>query len=242
MTRNSAVHASLLAAVGAAGMCMLMAPMPGHPMGWLLPVAVALAAGLAVLTASIAWTACAHHRLTLRLRAAARSAIVAGVEVQELAGVESAFVAGLRRPDIFCSPRLSALLEPDELRAVLLHERYHQLDHAPAKMVVLEAMAPAMGAFRSGRAWLARCFASLEIAADRHALGQGTSRGALARALLKLAPMPTPGLGVGFASAIDLRLQALVEERPAELKPLPAVWLIAPIGAAALCLLLVLAI
>lgn len=242
MIRDSVVQASLLAAIGAAGMCMLMAPMPGHPMGWLLPVVVALGAGLAVLLGGIAWKAFRHHRLTRRLRAAATPATVAGMDVQVVAGVESAFVAGLHRPDIFCPPQLAVLLEPDELRAVLLHERYHQLDRAPAKLVVLEAVAPAMGTFRSGRAWLARCLASLEIAADRHALEQGTSRGALARALLKLAPMPTPGLGVGFASAGDLRLQALIEERPAVPPSFPPTWLLAPILAMALCLLLVLAI
>jgi Zn-dependent protease with chaperone function len=238
MTRTSAVRASLLAAIGAAGMCMLMAPMPGHPMmGWLLPIAVALGASMAVLSATIGWTAFGHHRLSLQLRAAATPAAVAGVDVQELAGVESVFVAGLRRPDIFCSPQLSALLEPDELRAVLLHERYHQLDRAPAKMVVLEALAPPLRAFQSGRAWLAFRLASLEIAADRHALDQGISRGAVARALLKLAPMPTPGLGVGFASAIDLRLQALVDERPARVPSFPPMWLSTLIVAAALCLL-----
>ena len=242
MTRGSAAHASMLAAVGAAGLCMLMAPMRGHPLGWLLPVFVALGVGLVLLLSSIAWTAYGHHRLTLRLRAMARSATVAGVEVQELAGVESALVAGLRRPDIFCSPQLSSLLEPDELRAVLLHERYHQLDRAPAKLVVLEAVAPALRAFRSGRAWLAIRLAGLEIAADHHALEQGTTRGALARALLKLAPMPTPGLGVGFATAIDLRLQALVDGRQADARSLPVAWLIAPMVAVAFCLLLVLPI
>ncbi|MGH9249981.1 MAG: M48 family metalloprotease [Acidimicrobiales bacterium] len=242
MTRTSTVHASLMAAIGAGGMCLLMAPMPGHPIGWLLPVVVALGAGLAVLLGRIAWKAFSHHRLTRQLRAAATPATLAGVGVKELAGVENAFVAGLRRPDIFCSPQLAALLEPDELRGVLLHERYHQLDRAPAKMVVLEAVAPVVGVFQSGRAWLAYRLASLEIAADRHALEQGTSRGALARALLKLAPMPTRGLGVGFASAVDLRLQALIEERPAEPASFAPTWLIAPIVAVALCLLLVLAI
>jgi Zn-dependent protease with chaperone function len=239
MTRDSAVQTSLLAAIGAAGLCMLLTPMSGHP-GWLLPAAVALAAGLAVLLASIARTAFGHHRLALRLRAMARPAMLAGVEVQELAGVESAFVAGLRQPDIFCSPRLSALLEPDELRAVLLHERYHQLDRAPVKLVVLQAVAPAMRAFRGGRAWLAFRLAGLEIAADRHALEHGTTRSALARALLKLAPVQAAGVGIGFTSAIDLRLRALVDQDPADARTVPRAWLIAPIAAAAFCLLLVL--
>ncbi|MBA2634875.1 MAG: hypothetical protein H0U86_18080 [Chloroflexi bacterium] len=240
MTLRSDTLVGVVAAVGAAGMCMLVTPIPGHPAGWLLPIAVALAAGLTVVVARIAWAAYRHHRLSLRLRATARPATLGAFEVQEVAGVDTAFVAGLRRPQIFCSPQLSGLLEPDELRAVLLHERYHQLDRAPARLVVLEAVAPALRAFRSGRAWLARWTAGLEIAADRHALRQGSSRGALARALLKLPPMQAAGIGIGFVSAIDLRLLALVDGQLAGAEPLPLTWFIVPIAAVAVCLLLVL--
>jgi Zn-dependent protease with chaperone function len=131
---------------------------------------------------------------------------------------------------------LGLRLEPDELRAVLLHERYHQLDRAPAKLVILEALAPALRAFRGGRAWLAHSIAAFEIAADRHALRQGSSRGALARALVKLAA-PQPGTGtIGFASALDLRLQALLDDTPAGASAFPLTWLIAPVAALALCL------
>jgi Zn-dependent protease with chaperone function len=218
---------------------MLMTPIPGHPAGWLLPFGLALAVGLAVLLASIAWTAHRHHRISLRLRATARQATLAEFEVQEVAGVESAFVAGLRRPQIYCSPQLSDRLEPDELRAVLLHERYHQLDRAPAKLVVLEAVAPALRAFRSGRACLAQLIAGLEIAADRHALGHGSSRGALARALLKLTPTQAGTVGIGFASAIDLRLQALLDGQPAYARTLPMTWILAPIAVVAFCVVLI---
>jgi beta-lactamase regulating signal transducer with metallopeptidase domain len=231
--------ASLVAAVGAAGVCVLMTPMPGHPAGWLLPLGLALAVGLVVLVAGIAWNAHRHHRISLRLRAAARHARLAEFEVQEVAGVESALVAGLRRPQIYCSPQLSDRLEPDELRAVLLHERFHQRDRAPAKLVVLEAVAPALRASRSGRVWLAQLMAGLEIAADRHALEEGSSRGALARALLKLAPMHAGGVGIGFASAIDLRLRALLDGQPPDKQVLLLPWLSAPIAALAVCILLV---
>lgn len=238
--RSRAEFISLATAAGAIGVCMLVTPLPGHPAGWLLPMAATLAAAVAVLLATVARSASRHHRLTRRLYALARPVTVAAVEVQELAAAESPFVAGLRRPSIFCAPQLSARLEPDELRAVLLHERYHQLDRAPAKLVVLEALTPALGAFQGGQAWLARRLADMEIAADRHALQQGATRGALARALLKLAPLPAGSVGLGFASATDLRLRALVDEQYADPRQLPPRWLLVPLAVAAFCLLLVL--
>jgi beta-lactamase regulating signal transducer with metallopeptidase domain len=126
MRANRPAVASVLSASAVVGMCMVMSPIAGHPAGWLVSILAALAAGLAVLLASVAWRAYRHHQLSLRLGAAARPASVAQVEVREVAGLESAFVAGLFRPQIYCSPQLAAKLRPEELRAVILHERYHQ--------------------------------------------------------------------------------------------------------------------
>jgi beta-lactamase regulating signal transducer with metallopeptidase domain len=236
MRANRPAVASVLSASAVVGMCMVMSPIAGHPAGWLVSILAALAAGLAVLLASVAWRAYRHHQLSLRLGAAARPASVAQVEVREVAGLESAFVAGLFRPQIYCSPQLAAKLRPEELRAVILHERYHQLDRAPARMVVLQAIAPALRPFQTGRVWLARWTASLEIAADQHALQQGSSRGALAGALLKLAPAEAGG--IGFTSATELRLQALVEEASQVAGPPRLAWLIAPVVAVIGCLLM----
>jgi len=231
---------SLIAAATAVALCMLVTPVAGHPAGWWLPAGLGLVVGVVVLSARIGWHAYRHHRLSERLRAISRPAVVGEIEIQELAGSPGAFVAGLWRPQIFCSPQLGGELQPDELRAVLLHERYHQLDRAPAKLVTLEALAPAVGMARSGRAWLARRIAALEIAADRHAVEQGSSRGALARALIKLAPMQAGGVGIGFASATDLRLKALVDEQPEQPGEVDLGWVLAPALIAILCVLLVL--
>lgn len=240
MTRPAAAVAGLVASAIVVGLCMVATPLPGHPAGWLLPAAVAIALGLAGISAAVIWRAYRHDRLTRQLRVIAHPAVLGGLEVEELAGVQGAFVAGLRRPSIFCSPDLSSELEPDELHAVLLHERYHQLDRAPAKRVVLEAVTPALTAIRVGRAWVASQMAALEIAADRYALAHGSSRGALARALLKLAPQPDM-VGIGFASATDLRLKALLEEHPQPKAELAVGWLLAPTIVAVLCVMLVLA-
>ncbi|MGH2489434.1 MAG: hypothetical protein ACRDFR_07440, partial [Candidatus Limnocylindria bacterium] len=101
-----------------------------------------------------------------------------------------------------------------------------------------EAMAPFL-TMDAGRAWLTRQMAALEIAADRHALAQGASRGALARALLRLQPLENAGgVGIGFATAADLRLQALLGETLEAPTGFP-VWLVGALAAAVVCLTLV---
>jgi Zn-dependent protease with chaperone function len=221
----------------AALLCMLVAPIPGRLSFAAGPAAIAATAGLAVLAAGFAWRGYRHQRLTGGLRARARPASLAGIAVHELDEADAAFVAGLLEPQIFCSPELTTSLASDELRAVLLHERHHQLDRAPAKLVLLETLAPLVGRLRGGADWLERRVAELEIAADRHAIRQGGSRPALARALLKLASAHSPtGVGIGFGRATDLRLRALLTEEDPRANRLPVAWLVAPVVAAAGCL------
>lgn len=239
MTRRGAAALSGLASAAAVGVCMLVTPVPGHPAGWLLPAIVGVASLSLLLAASVSWRAYRHHRLTLQLQRIAQPAIAHGIVVRELVGSNAAFVAGLRRPHIFCSPELAGSLTPDELRAVLLHERYHQLDRAPAKLVVIEALAPLVGRFDVGRAWLARRVAAFEIAADDHALRHGSSRGSLARALLKLAPAQAGSVGIGFASAVDLRLRALIDGKRRDSTQRLSLWLVAPLAVAAFCFVMV---
>lgn len=234
----SSVTLAAAASAAAIGLCMLLTPLALHPVGWLLALAAGVGVGAAALLGAVAWHAYAHHRLTVRLRAASRPRVVAEVEVQVLPTATVPFVAGMRRPQIFCAP-VNDRLAPDELRAVLLHERFHQLDWAPAKLVMLKAFASFIGGMPAGRAWLARRFAALEIAADKHAIEQGSSRGALARALLKLAPMRSGSVGIGFTSATDIRLRALLGEPAVSDGDADMLWVLAPILVAAACGLLV---
>ena len=232
-------HAALVGVTGASlavAACMLMLPVPGHLATWSVPMLGAAGGLIAAAAIPIAWRAHRHSRLARELTHLARPAELAGVEVQQLEGLDAAFVAGIRRPRIYCAPDLAHRLTRHELRAVLLHERYHQLDRAPAKLVVLEALTPLLRTLQAGRAWLAQRYAALEIAADRHALDHGVSRTSLARALIKLAPAQ-PGLGIGFASAADLRLAALLDgDTPPTAAP--AIWLAAPAAVAVICLVL----
>ena len=119
-------------------------------------------------------------------------------------------MAGLARPRIFCPADLAERLSERELRAVVLHERHHQLAHAPARLIILAALAPALERLEVGQRWVERRRAAIEIAADDHALGAGAGRPELARALLKLSPVGLDAGLPGFASVSELRLRHLV--------------------------------
>lgn len=223
----------------AVAFCVAVTPVPGHPRDAFLPAgAMILAAGI-VVAAHTARRAYRHHRLCRALTSMGRPATIAGVPVHELPEARGAFVAGLRRPRIFVSPDIKISLAPDELQAVLRHERYHQIDRAPARLVLLEGLAPLLRLLPAGAAWLARRLADLEIAADRYALSQGSSRRALALALLKLGQRPQqPSFGIGFASATELRLRALMEGHTAEPRLRIVPWLAAAGAGVVACLLL----
>jgi beta-lactamase regulating signal transducer with metallopeptidase domain len=230
---------SAFAAAVVIGACMLASPIPGHLPGLLLPISVVTASTLSALAVLIVRRAYRHVRLHRELLRHSRKVTVDGIEIEELTGVEGAFVAGLLRPHIFCSQGLDLEFPPEEVQAILLHERYHQLDRAPAKLVPLDAMAPLVAGLRVGQVWLTRRIAALEIAADQYALRHGASRGALARALFRLQPADSASLvGIGFATVADLRLQALLEETP-DASMLPSVGLVVSMAIAALCLTLI---
>ena len=173
---------------------------------------VAFAAVAAVIFGSIGLHVLAHHRVSRSLQRGARAAFLVEHEVGLVRGIGAALVAGIRRPRIYCSEDLVARLAADELRAVLIHERHHQLVHAPARLVVLSALAPFLGLLGPGSAWLERQRAGIEIAADEHALRNGVTRATLARAILNLRETSPPFSLAGFATAGDLRLRALLGE------------------------------
>lgn len=165
-----------------------------------------------VVVASVAIHAVLHHRVSGRLRRQARPVVLADRPVGLVPGIGAAVVAGIRRPRTYCSDDLVARLDTEELRAVLLHERHHELAHAPARLVVLSALAPFLGRTGPGSRWLERRRAAIEIAADRHAVGNGTTRATLARAILKLRETPAQLSLAGFGAAGELRLRALLGE------------------------------
>ena len=186
--------------------------------GWApsLPLTASIVTGVVVaLLASTVVQMRRHHRLARSFEDAAQTTWLSGHEVRLVPGLTSPCVAGLARSRIYCPPDLAVRLRADELRAVILHERHHQLAHAPARLVLLAALQPVLVRVPGGWAWLERRRASLEIAADDHAIRNGAHRPSLARALIKLSP-ERPGLRLaGYASASELRLRHLTGEASA---------------------------
>lgn len=234
--RAGAGGAPLATAAGLIAICLLVPMAPTSCPAWPLPVAwpgscaatalsipagalaavLLTAAAIAVmLVGSVLHQGLVHRRLSKTLDALARPATLADHLVGLIPGLRNPVVAGIRRPRVYCSDDLAARLDSDEVRAVLLHERHHQLSFAPARLVILSGLAPIVGRVVYGHAWLDRQRALLEIAADEYALRSGASRAALARALLKLqvaTPAPTTA---GFATANELRLRVLLGDPPA---------------------------
>lgn len=207
MRRSLRVGAGTFAAIAA---CMLA---PASGMGGAgHPVLLTGLAAVIVLLVAISREAWRHHRLAASLARLAYPATIEGHSIALVPGLGAALVAGLRHPRIFCADDLPRRLDAEELRAVILHERHHQREGGPARLVLIGALAPVLGRFESGRAWLERERARIEIAADVYALNSGASRSALASALVKLASSPTMRVAPGFASAVDLRVRALLGE------------------------------
>lgn len=173
----------------------------------LLVVGGLLAIALLVAIAREAWR---HERLAASIARLAIPATIGERSVGLVPGLGAAVVAGLRQPRIFCADDLADRLDAEELRAVILHEHHHQLEGAPAQLVLIGALTPVLGRLEAGRAWMERERARLEIAADAYALASGASRPALASALVKLSSSPGLSVAPGFVSAADLRVRALL--------------------------------
>lgn len=181
----------------------------GTGIGTVLSAVVFAIAGVAV--GLFLRVATVHSWLTRRLRHRSVEGQVAGTAIRRGPLGGSVFVAGLARPAIFCDDRLLDELTAEELRAVALHERAHQIARDPLRTAAVAAIAPLLGRCRRGEDWLERRAAHREIAADRYALAHGADRRAIAAALMKIPPA-TAAHAASFAPAVELRLRALLGE------------------------------
>jgi len=188
---------------------------------------------------SIFWQAHRHRRLSMLLDRTASPARLAGQDVGLVSGLAAPCVAGLTRSRIYCPADLVERLSERELHAVVLHERHHQLVHAPLRLVILAALAPAVERLEIGRRWAERRRAAIEIAADDHALDAGARPPELARALLKLGTASLDGGLPSYASASELRLRHLMGEASPSGPGLGSYRpLVLPVGVFAACLAL----
>jgi Zn-dependent protease with chaperone function len=138
---------------------------------------------------------------TARTRARQRVLIdLVGTEREELPGAvvldhprAAAFaVPGLRGRVVLSSGALDTLT-PDELRAVLAHERAHLRAHHDLVLLPFRSLASSLPDSRSLAAVSSRVGTLVEMAADNRALRE-CEPGALARALCALADGGIPGL------------------------------------------------
>lgn len=196
---------------GMAGLVCGTGMLLGAPRWWQLGVALAVT----VLVVRMVVSAVTQRRLVSTLRRVSMPGSVAGVEVRLVPATGVVAVAGLWRPAIFCDPSMLAPLTKAERRAVVLHELGHLRRRDPARLLLLAALSPLVDRTRTGAGWLQRWRASLEIAADRHALAVGADRTALASALLRIgAPAQPAGAATFGPRAVDLRLAALLGDQP----------------------------
>jgi len=100
-----------------------------------------------------------------------------------------AFTFGLGVPRVAVSRGLIEQLSPEELEAVVVHERYHVRARDPLKLVVARAAARTCFFLPTVGHLVARYVAGRELAADRHSL-RDLGRPALAGALLKVVAGP----------------------------------------------------
>mgnify|MGYP000518812086 CR=1 FL=1 len=123
------------------------------------------------------------------------------------------FAYGLWRPRVAVSSGLLEGAGPEELLAVLVHERYHVRHHDPAKVVAARAASDAYFFLPALHGLRRRYATASELAADRRAIA-AHGRGALAGALFRTVRGPawdelTTAAAIGGPELLDVRVQQL---------------------------------
>ncbi|HYZ97726.1 MAG TPA: M56 family metallopeptidase [Acidimicrobiales bacterium] len=158
------------------------------------------------------------------LAAAQRAGLAGRVELVDDAETFS-FTYGLLSPRVVVSRGLAMVLSPDQLEAVLHHERYHVRNWDTVKVVVARAapaaffFLPALGHLRD------RYLAGRELAADRKAVAALGAR-PLAGALYHVLERPAwsefgAAAALGGSEFLDMRVEQLESGDEPELAPVP---------------------
>ncbi len=135
-------------------------------------------------------------RLARRLRLIATETFDGALVVND--SEPRAFCAGLLRPRVYLTTRTLAILDPRALDAVLMHEREHARRRDPLRFAAGRVMSAALFFLPTLDRLLSRQHALAELGADERAVGEaGSSRSALARAMLAFAEHGSPGSAVG---------------------------------------------
>lgn len=132
------------------------------------------------------------------------------------------FCAGFASPRIYVSRGLVEKLTPQELEAMLLHEKHHFRNYDPLRVLSARLLVAALFFIPVLKDMLKRYLLEKEVAADRSAIRyQGHSRG-LAGALQKLIQERKPvTVAVGGTEAIEYRIEHLTGHSPQHLYRTP---------------------
>lgn len=131
-----------------------------------------------------------------------------------------AYTAGLLRPRIWISTALTAGVAPDELDAVLWHERAHVASYDPLRVLV----ARVISRFFILVPWISvratRFEVAKELDADRAAVRAQRGAASLAGALVALGrPSRSANVAIGAWSMAEVRVDQLCGEDPSSLLP-----------------------
>jgi Zn-dependent protease with chaperone function len=143
----------------------------------------------------------ASRRYLAALPVAAEEAEVDGERCRVIeSAAAAAFCAGHLRPRIYLSRGALKLLDAEELRAVVAHERHHARRRDPLRLLVARALAAALPFVPLLQRIGERYEEVGELAADEAAVRNLERRGPLASALLKLGEVePSAGRAVAIA-------------------------------------------
>ena len=133
-----------------------------------------------------------------------------------------AFCAGFLRPKVYVSLAALQLLDDDELRAVVAHERHHATRRDPLRLLIAGALASAFRMLPGLRTLRERHAALAEIAADAAAVRSLGDPAPLASALLAFDGSSPAVVGIAPERVDHL----LGEARPTDIAP----WLMLLIG------------
>ncbi len=150
------------------------------------------------------------------------------------------FCAGFISPRVYVSRGTIAKLTPEELEALLLHEKHHLSNRVPLKILAGRCIASILFFIPLLQDLLQRYLIEAEIAADRSAIWhQGHRRGiagALEKLLLQYPASPIPGSAVGAADALPHRIDHLTGRTAGYVYPIPIPRIVTSLVVAALIL------
>mgnify|MGYP000347797555 CR=1 FL=1 len=118
-----------------------------------------------------------------------------------------AFTYGWLRPRIAVSTGLIDRLTDPELAAVLHHEDWHRRRRDPARLLLVQTLTAPFQGVGCVRRLVQHYLLTIEVAADRHAIGRMGKHQWLASALLKTLDQPVAR--PSFAGNLDGRIAAL---------------------------------